>query len=72
MPSVIDNPISRPVLHTSSVPYTQPLARCGSTPVLHGRRVWWRWLRTLGPQTESAMDRLAREEPYRYIQALWW
>jgi len=72
MPSAIDAPLSQPALHVSSVPSTRSFYRCQSTPVLHGRRVWWCWLRTLGQRTESAMDRLAREEPYRYIQASLW
>jgi hypothetical protein len=72
MPFAIDAPISRPVQRISSVSRTQPFDIGRSTPVLHGTRPWWRWLRTLGQRTESAMDRLAREEPYRFIQVSLW
>ena len=72
MPSAIDAPLSQPALRVSSVLSTRPFDIGRSTPVLHGTRPWWRWLRSLGPRTESAMDRLAREEPYRFIQASLW
>jgi len=72
MPSVIDTPISQPARRVSSEPCTRPLARCRRMPVLHGTRPRWRWLYTLGHQTESAIDRLAREKPYRYLLASLW
>jgi len=72
MPSAINAPLSQPALQVSSRPSTRPFDIGRSMPVLHGRRVWWRWLGTLGQQSESAMDRLAREEPYRFIQASLW
>ena len=72
MPSAIDAPLSQPALRVSSVQSTRPFDIGWSTPVLHGTRPWWRWLRSLGQRTESAMDRLAREEPYRFILATLW
>jgi hypothetical protein len=72
MPSAIDAPLSHSAPLGSSVHSTRPFDIGQRTPVLHGTRPWWRWLRTLGQRTESAMDRLAREEPYRYIQASLW
>jgi len=72
MPFAIDAPLSQPALRISSVPSTQPFDTGRRTPVLHGTRPWWRWLRTLGRPTETAMDRLAREEPYLFIQASLW
>jgi hypothetical protein len=72
MPSAIDAPLSQPALRISSVPSTRPFDIGRRTPVLHDTRVWWRWLRRLDQRTESAMDQLAREEPYRFIQASLW
>jgi len=71
MPYVIDAPIDQPAFRVSSVHTTRSFYRCRSTPVPHSPRPWGRWLRTLGRQTESAMDRLAREKPYQYIQTPW-
>jgi hypothetical protein len=72
MPSAIDAPLSQPALRVSSVPNTQVFNIGRRTPVLPGSRPWWRWLRALSHENESAMDRLAREEPYRYILASLW
>jgi hypothetical protein len=72
MPSTIDAPLSHPAPRVSSVPSTQSLDIDQSTPVLHRTRMWRRWMSKLGQQKESAMDRLAREEPYHYILASLW
>jgi hypothetical protein len=72
MPSAIDAPIFRPAQRVSSVPSTQSIDIDQSTPVLHSTRMWRRWLSKLGQQRESAMDRLAREDPYWYILAASW
>ena len=72
MPSAIDTPISRPVQGVSTVPSAQSFDIDWGIPRLHNTRSWWRWLYTLGRPAESAMDRLAREEPYRFIQASLW
>jgi hypothetical protein len=72
MPSAIDASQSRLALRVSSIPSKPPFGIGRGAPVLHSRRVWWHWLRTLGGQRESAMDQLAREEPYRYILASLW
>ena len=72
MLSATDAPISRPVKGVSSVPSTRPFDIGRRTPVLYGTRPWWRWLGTLGQQSESAMNRLAREEPYLFILASLW
>jgi hypothetical protein len=72
MLSATDASLSQSARSVSSVLCTQSLDINRSTPVLHGTRPWWRWLGTLGQQSESAMDRLAREEPYLFILASLW
>jgi hypothetical protein len=72
MPSAIDVLLSQPALRVFSEPCPQPFDRGRRTPVLHGQLPLWRWLGTLSQRTESAMDRLDREEPYRFVQTQWW
>jgi hypothetical protein len=72
MPSAIDAPIFLPAQRVSSVPITRPPTLGERTPLLHSSREWCRWLYRLGRPAESAMDRLAREEPYQYIQVSLW
>jgi hypothetical protein len=72
MPSAIDASQSQLTLRSSSIPNTQPFDIGESTPVLHGTQPWWRWRCSLGRPAESAMDRLAREEPYRFILISLW